>query len=1347
MKRPRRSAHPVNQARFCACHPHPRTKPPHSDDPNQPTLVQPQTEPECDRFFALSSDILSIVGFDGYFKRLSAAAETILGFSQAELLAHPFLEFVHPDDRTATIAVVQRLAMGERINHFENRYRCQGGDYKWLDWSGIAVLEEERIYCTARDITAHKQLEHDLQESAARFQAFMQYSPIAAWIVDASGRILDVNPRWAELMQLSAEAAIGQTLFDILPAELAQSYFDNNTWVLQSNQMIECMESAPLADGSLGDYLVYKFPIARPDGCCLIGGVAVDITKLKRTEAALRDSEARYRLLASHFPNGAVHLFDRDLRYVLVDGTGLELVGLSKAEMEGRTIWEVLPPETCDFVEPFYQAALEGEASVVEVSFVNQVYLVHYLPIQSGDEHLAAGMVVAHNITERKRAEAALRLANFSFDRSALATIWVDHNAQILQANAGTSQMLGYSREELQAKFVYELNPTIPQESWSEHWQTLQQQKTLTFLSQLQKKDGSLVPVEITLNYLEFDGNQYGFAYAVDISDRLQAEATRRYQRQQEQIVVSITQQIRQSLDLAEILDGTVTAVRAFLNSDRVLIYRLEAEIGGSVIAESVEPGWISTSGMIINDCHFTETYAQLYQQGRVQAVDDIDAANLTPCHVNLLAQLQVRANLAVPIVQEDRLWGLLVVQQCRAPRHWQSLEVDLLKQLAAQVAIAIQQSELYEQAQAEIARRQLAEAALRQQSDHERLIADITNRLRQSLDLDDVLSVTVAEVREVLGADRVLIFQLHADGSGSIVKEAVLPEYPVTKEMRWVDECFPTECYEFYQQGNTRIVPNISTDDWGACLAQFMQSIGVKSKVVAPILQTCEESGKTQVWGLLIAHACAEPRAWQPIEADLLQHITHKLAIAIQQAELHQQVQQLNTTLEIQVQERTSELQQALKFEALLKRITDKVRDSLDEAQILQTAVQELALDLQVQCCDTALYDFEQEASIIQCEYIIADIPAARGLTFSFSHLPEVYAQLLQGQYVLFSPIAAPGCWRTGTAPRTILICPVLDDQGVLGDIWLFRPPEESFMAAEIRLVEQVANQCAIALRQSRLYQASQAQVTELQRLNQLKDDFLSTVSHELRTPMSNIKMAIQMLEVTQPQVTKADPDLDRTSRYFDILRHECQREIGLINDLLDLTRLEAGTDPLNLTTIDLPTWIAHVLEPFEHRTCSQQQQLQLCTPGALPITTDLSYLERILTELLNNACKYTPAGGQISVSIEIDPKGEEQQDAGQASASVLITVCNSGVEIPSHELERIFDKFYRIPNHDPWKHGGTGLGLALVKRLVATINGKIAASSFNQQTTFTIWLPYLNQESPVALMPRPKLLDRDNC
>jgi signal transduction histidine kinase len=133
-------------------------------------------------------------------------------------------------------------------------------------------------------------------------------------------------------------------------------------------------------------------------------------------------------------------------------------------------------------------------------------------------------------------------------------------------------------------------------------------------------------------------------------------------------------------------------------------------------------------------------------------------------------------------------------------------------------------------------------------------------------------------------------------------------------------------------------------------------------------------------------------------------------------------------------------------------------------------------------------------------------------------------------------------------------------------------------FNEPEIRLVLQVANQCAIALRQARLYQAAQIQVKALEELNQLKDDFLSTVSHELRTPISNMKMAIHML--------KTQPTEERRDRYMAILQSECAREAELINDLLDLQRLASGTRVLEPEAIVLREWLEELIEPFQERT-----------------------------------------------------------------------------------------------------------------------------------------------------------------
>jgi signal transduction histidine kinase len=230
--------------------------------------------------------------------------------------------------------------------------------------------------------------------------------------------------------------------------------------------------------------------------------------------------------------------------------------------------------------------------------------------------------------------------------------------------------------------------------------------------------------------------------------------------------------------------------------------------------------------------------------------------------------------------------------------------------------------------------------------------------------------------------------------------------------------------------------------------------------------------------------------------------------------------------------------------------------------------------------------------------------------------------------------------------------------------------------------------------------------QVQEHQRLSQLKDDFLSTVSHELRAPMANIKMAIAMLKI-------AKSDLER-ERYLKILQSECAREMDLINDLLDLQRLEAGARIYSPETIDLQDWIPVLVEPFYQRAEAQQQTLQVHIPAQLPsVVSDQPSLERIMVELVNNACKYTPPTGEIKVT------------AGWSSTYVELVVQNSGAEIPPADLPRIFEKFYRVPRTDRWKRGGTGLGLALVKKLVEYLGGKIEVKSSAGQTTFIVQLP----------------------
>ena len=603
-----------------------------------------------------------------------------------------------------------------------------------------------------------------------------------------------------------------------------------------------------------------------------------------------------------------------------------------------------------------------------------------------------------------------------------------------------------------------------------------------------------------------------------------------------------------------------------------------------------------------------------------------------------------------------------------------------------------------------DITQRQLAEEALWQQAERERLVAAIVQEIRRHLDLSHVLKTTVTEVRRLLQTDRVLFFRFESDWSGTVLVESVGTDWKSIQGENIADPCFAESHVRKYRNGHTRAVSNVHTEyHHPSCYVEMLAAFQVNAELVVPILQDDE------LWGLLIAHHCSEPRHWQTWETDLLKQLAAQVSIAIQQSELYQEVQRLNAELEQQVETRTAQLQLAFNFEATLKRIADRVRDSLDEDQILQTAVRELAGAIKVRSCNAALYDLTQRTSTVRYEYTTSVAPI-QGRIVQMDNFKEGYGQLLQGQYFQFCSLL-PNLERGKAA---MFACPILDDQGVLGDLWLVSNGERIFAEQDIRLVQQVANQCAIALRQARLYQAAQAQVEALERLNRLKDDFLSTVSHELRTPMANIKMAAQMLEIVLRRDKLLDADAGSLPRYFQILHSECQREIKLINDLLDLSRLEMATEPLFLTALSLQSWLPNLVKPFSERINSQQQHLEVVIPTTLaPLSTDQSYLERIITELLSNACKYTPAHGRIAIVVAVEP------------TTVRFEISNTGIEIAASDRDRVFEKFYRIPNNDPWKHGGTGLGLALTKKLVETLGGSIRVTSKARLTTFIVELP----------------------
>ena len=227
------------------------------------------------------------------------------------------------------------------------------------------------------------------------------------------------------------------------------------------------------------------------------------------------------------------------------------------------------------------------------------------------------------------------------------------------------------------------------------------------------------------------------------------------------------------------------------------------------------------------------------------------------------------------------------------------------------------------------------------------------------------------------------------------------------------------------------------------------------------------------------------------------------------------------------------------------------------------------------------------------------------------------------------------------------------------------------------------------------------QRQLQHVQQNGQFKEEFLRTATHELRSPVVNMQNVLTLL--------KLSPARNNLEQYIELLEAECQREMELVNDLLDLQRLEANVEPGQLEKIYWQDWLEEVSLPFMMRANVKQQTLALKVAPNLPtVLLEETSLRRLLAELLNNACKYSPAETEIGILAQFQ------------APEIVIQIYNTGAEILPEDLTRIFEPFYRAPQSES-QESGTGLGLAIVKKLAERLGGKIEVKSRSQITTFT--------------------------
>ncbi|NEP58599.1 MAG: PAS domain S-box protein [Symploca sp. SIO2G7] len=709
-----------------------------------------------------------------------------------------------------------------------------------------------------------------------------------------------------------------------------------------------------------------------------------------------------------------------------------------------------------------------------------------------------------------------------------------------------------------------------------------------------------------------------------------------------------------------------------------------------------------------------------------------------------------------------------------------------------------------------QISQRRQAEINLRQQTERERLVNQIAQHIRQSLNLEEVLTTTVSDVREFLLADRVLIYRIWEDKTGSAITEAVLPEYPTILGQTFPPEVFPPEYHQVYANGKVRAIADIGSDSLETCLVEFLAEFAVKAKLVVPIIQQIRElhSSQPHLWGLLIAHHCRVTRKWQSWEIDLMKQLATQVAIAIQQSELHEQLQQLNTELECRVQERTEELAKtndalrhinqtllslisasplAIFTLDLQKRVkiwnpaaermfgwteaevldypnpvmTDQ--DGLDYQAIWQSILAGItppSLEVRRYKKDGSPIDIvfsaapltDSENQISGLVAVVADITEQKRTEAALRQSEERFRSLIENALDIITILAPDGTIQyenpsvekvLGYSPQDLIgenfftyihpddlanIYPILSQ--ALSNSEETHPIEfrrrhqdgqwRTFEALPKALSFSQTSQSLVDSDPSLKIVMNSRDITERKRLDEvrlalerekelsaLKTRFFSMVSHEFRTPLSTILAASQLLESSP----RAWENAEKRERNLRRIQDSVKNMVQLLDDILTINRAETGKLEFNPEWLDLEKFARNFVEEMQLSAGVQHSLSFVCRGENTVVYADQKLLRSIFANIISNAIKYSPTGGQIQCSLTFEAQ------------RVQIQIRDHGLGIPAEAQKQLFEPFYRAKNV---RHiEGTGLGLVVVQKYVDLHGGSIEITSeAGRGTTVTVIL-----------------------
>jgi PAS domain S-box-containing protein len=853
-----------------------------------------------------------------------------------------------------------------------------------------------------------------------------------------------------------------------------------------------------------------------------------------------------------------------------------------------------------------------------------------------------------------------------------------------------------------------------------------------------------------------------------------------------EALLHRMTDRIRQSLELSEILSATATEVRTFLKIDRVKLYRFESDGSGEVVAESVQgqqlpsllghrfpaediPQEARELFLVTRQRHIVNVAKQeigisplLHAQTQQPLKPDIWFRAVDPCHVEYLSNMGVQSSLVVPVLHDQTLWGLLVAHHS-TPRRISPRHLELVQLVADQVSVALSHALLLSQS--------------RRQAQHEAAVNRVITLLHHAPTpaLKPALDEAVKALQGVGGRLYLPFPQLGSQKQLLITGQQPAPLVPKTTSQPVTTGASPgarsptpppleqLQAWRAWLLKETPASPgerlwaihNLANSHAPPWLKALLQSQGIGGILVAQLFYRNQHLGYLSIFRQTIDVETiwagrldsSDPRQQRPRQSfdtwrelrqdqtqpwttnniDLAHTLTHHIAQVIYQNRLYSQIQTLNTELEGRVLQRTQELQQA--NIDLTREIQERER-TLQQLHIAQDSLKRLSHqnELILESAGEGICGLNSQGDVT-----FVNLAAAQILGYTKE------AMLGKFMHQLIGPKTSDELfyeWEHSPIFKTLKHGSHNQDSGEY-----FRTQEGNYFPVEYisTPIQDGGNILGAVL----IFK----DITERQMIERLKDEFISVVSHELRTPLTSIRTALGLLAHDNLDVSE-----NKRRRMMEIAFSNTNRLVRLVNDILDIERIKLGKVTLKRQTYDLAKLIDQAVD--EMRAIADKKEINLVINSiSAEIWVDPDRIIQTLTNLLSNAIKFSPQGS--TVQIKADFYGDDYLDnssraaplispflappssalnkstlgpkaLGPPSESILITVHDQGKGIPEDKLEAIFDQFEQLNVLDDEHQGGTGLGLAICRSIVEKHGGKIWAESIlNQGSTFLFTLP----------------------